>query len=757
MASIAELGIQVRTDGVTKASTELDRLDKSSAKVEQQATKTAAAMDRTSISSKQLAAATRGLPAQFTDIFVSMQAGQNPLQVLLQQGGQIKDQFGGGIPALRAVGGYLAGLVTPTTLVAGAVAALGLAWKSASDEAVEFNKALILTGNYANTSATALADMAAELDRSTSATAGKASEVLAEVASTGRFTAEQIDLVARAAIQMEDATGKAIQDTIKEFVSLQAEPVAALLELNKAQHFLTDETLEQIKSLKAQGREADAAAVAVSAYANTINTRAPEVVKNLGLVESAWRGIKNTSKEAWDGTIQGFRDADVAAKEGIDSLGRYLSALKAPGPARAFTLLGAGLPVPASNAASAQAKEAVDTEAAKAKIKAEEEFGRIVQGNLTKQQALEAEITRIRETGNKAGKSAIEIEQQIAAAKAKAADTARKPRAGAADPGISILAQVRQQIALNAEAEKSEGSLSASERLRIQVLDKLADSHVKVSATLRGQIEAELAALDASDKALQQAKEVADVNALIDQESAQALRDLEAERRRANESNEALIADMEFERDLLGLTNVERAKAIALRQLEAGATDDQARAVAGLAEELERSRDQIAFMDDVRANLSDTFQDFITGATSAKDAIKGFFDSLIDSAAKAASDQLVQQLLGSFGSNGGGSAGGDWFSALASMFGGGRAIGGPVSANRFYEVGERGPEVLQMQGRTFMIPGAQGQVTPVNETKQSAQRPLTVNYNVAGSIDRRSADQIAQDTGRKLRTAAARG
>ena len=38
----------------------------------------------TGLSDKQLVAAMRGVPAQFTDIFVSLQGGQNPLTVLLQ-------------------------------------------------------------------------------------------------------------------------------------------------------------------------------------------------------------------------------------------------------------------------------------------------------------------------------------------------------------------------------------------------------------------------------------------------------------------------------------------------------------------------------------------------------------------------------------------------------------------------------------------------------------------------------------------------
>lgn len=54
------------------------------------------------ISAAQYSNAIRQLPAQFTDIFTSLASGQNPLLVLIQQGGQIKDSFGGIGNALQA-------------------------------------------------------------------------------------------------------------------------------------------------------------------------------------------------------------------------------------------------------------------------------------------------------------------------------------------------------------------------------------------------------------------------------------------------------------------------------------------------------------------------------------------------------------------------------------------------------------------------------------------------------------------------------
>ena len=69
-------------------------------------------LKKTGVSSKQTEAALRQLPAQFTDIFTSLAGGQNPLMVLIQQGGQIKDSFGGIGATFDALGGKLKSLFT---------------------------------------------------------------------------------------------------------------------------------------------------------------------------------------------------------------------------------------------------------------------------------------------------------------------------------------------------------------------------------------------------------------------------------------------------------------------------------------------------------------------------------------------------------------------------------------------------------------------------------------------------------------------
>ncbi len=81
-------------------------------------------LKNTGMSAKQTAFAMRMLPAQMTDIVVGLSTGQSPFMVLMQQGGQLKDMFGGIIPALKGVSTYVMGLVNPFTVAAASVGLL---------------------------------------------------------------------------------------------------------------------------------------------------------------------------------------------------------------------------------------------------------------------------------------------------------------------------------------------------------------------------------------------------------------------------------------------------------------------------------------------------------------------------------------------------------------------------------------------------------------------------------------------------------
>ena len=134
-------------------------------------------------------------------------------------------------------------------------------------------------------------------------TQGNAAAVLAEVARTGKVAADQIELVSRAAIAMEIATGKAISSTIDEFVKLAEDPVQAIADLNNEYHFLDASVYSNIVALKQQGREVEAVKLAVEAYADVVESRAKEISDDIGLLERAWKGVKDAASEAWDSAL----------------------------------------------------------------------------------------------------------------------------------------------------------------------------------------------------------------------------------------------------------------------------------------------------------------------------------------------------------------------------------------------------------------------------------------------------------------------
>ncbi|WP_260222298.1 phage tail tape measure protein [Xanthomonas euvesicatoria] len=256
----------------------------------------------------------RQLPAQFTDIFTSLQGGMPWFTVLVQQGGQIKDSFGGVGPALSGVSTALVGMLNPLSITAAAVAAVALAWKLGSDEATAYQQALILTGNQSGQTAARLAEVAAQMDGIAGVTTSSAAAALTEVAATGKFTAEQLETVAIAAETMRAGTGKAVNETVAEFAKIKADPVAALLELNETMHFLDQTQLANIKTLIEQGNQVQAVAAAFKIYADTLKDRAADVQENLGYMERAWRAVKGAASEAWD-TMLGVGRPDTATEK----------------------------------------------------------------------------------------------------------------------------------------------------------------------------------------------------------------------------------------------------------------------------------------------------------------------------------------------------------------------------------------------------------------------------------------------------------
>lgn len=256
-------------------------------------------MNKAGMSAKAYSAALRGVPAQFTDIAVSLQAGQAPLTVLLQQGGQLKDMFGGIGPAAQALGGYILGLVNPFTVAAAAAGALALAYYKGSEQSDALRDSLILTGNFSKASEAQLIALADSADQVTG-TFGQAAGALAQLTAASVNTTGNLKLITTTAVEMQRVTGKAVEDTVAEFIKLGKDPVAGIVELDEKYRFLTASVYSQIKALKDQGNAVAAADLAERTYAEAMGQRTSKIRENLGLIERGWLNIKDATNDVLD-------------------------------------------------------------------------------------------------------------------------------------------------------------------------------------------------------------------------------------------------------------------------------------------------------------------------------------------------------------------------------------------------------------------------------------------------------------------------
>lgn len=363
------------------------------------------------LSQKQVTAAMRGVPAQITDIFISLQGGQNPLTVLLQQGGQLKDMFGGIVPAARALGSALAGLVNPYTVAAVAVGVLGAAYLGAEQRSNAFNEALIMTGQSGRISADDLQRYAESLDNISGVTSRQAADALTQIAATGKIASNQYSLVAQAATQMQNITGKAIKDTVAEYAELARDPYNAIMRFNEAENFLTASIAQRIKVLQESGRINEAVALATETRALAQIQRTKEVEESLGLVTGAWHDIKRATAESWDEAVSYFTNLDREAKEAVGMLGKLMQSFRIGGPGGMFGMQQAlspsvGLDQKAVEEQRRVSKAALDM------------WDSIEKGNLSREAQQKAEIERIRNLGNEAGKTQQQIDAAVAASEA---------------------------------------------------------------------------------------------------------------------------------------------------------------------------------------------------------------------------------------------------------------------------------------------------------------------------------------------------
>lgn len=755
------------------------------------------------LSAKQYQQALRGMPAQITDIVVSLQAGQNPLTVFLQQGGQIKDMFGGIGPALSGMGRAVLGMINPVTVAAVAIGALGIAAVKGMNETAALGKSLAATGNSAGMTAGQLQAMAEGIDAvSESVTQGAASEVLVALVRDGRVAAGSMREVAEA-IALMAATGEGdVAKLIEAFGKMKDDPVKAITELNKAYNFLTPAIYDQIRALKDQGDEERAIALAQETAAAAVKQRAAQVVEQTGYMERAWKAVKKVASEAWDDMLGIGRanqiDAEIAKIrkqiQVTESGGSYFSGGVGFGgieEARARLAVLETQKDATEKAAKAQADQRKETDAY---AKAQEAVAKAHDSSRSAVDRANESLKRYREQIEVIRKqtpgSALLDPALIARTEASIMAGAAGGKGRSAKGKDPLDAQLREmERAAKLEADLYRDRNQIIELYNSQNLLSIAEYYGAQRVALEENTVTQQAALDAQIALLRGKKDAQDkINALVaegfalEREANARMTELSLRQRGAEEQKRIadalervndvrteagdILSQLQRDEDriniarqlgaegelgsLARLGEARRKAYDALKaqidlydRLEAidpeGMTDKQRKALEKIAPQIDAIRLQAeklaADLDPLGDKIgsifedafADAFTDFVTGTKTAADAFRAFGNVVVNQLIRIAAQQAASAIFG--GSSGSGGIGGFLSSLVSAAFGasgstgpsaaagggtwlgntsgfrldGTRAEGGPVNPYGTYLVGEEGPELLQMGGRSGVV------------------------------------------------------
>ncbi|WP_285112814.1 phage tail tape measure protein [Leclercia adecarboxylata] len=262
-----------------------------------------AAARRAGISVGQYSAAMRTLPAQFTDIATQLAGGQSPFLILLQQGGQIKDQFGGVQGALTGVGEYIrsmVGMINPTTIalggLVGTIGLLAAAAYSSSEQFDQVARSVIMMGGAGFASMQQLNQAAEEVAGRTNTSISSTVDTLVALNDTGKYTASQMKQIATSITLM----GKAGNDTktaMADFGKIVSDPVKGLASLNGQYGFVDEAMMKHIIQLRKQKGEEAAVVDAIQLYADVMNKRAEETIKATDNIGKVWETLKKSASD----------------------------------------------------------------------------------------------------------------------------------------------------------------------------------------------------------------------------------------------------------------------------------------------------------------------------------------------------------------------------------------------------------------------------------------------------------------------------
>ena len=275
---------------------------KTASAVEQGLSRQALAAQKAGISVGQYKAAMRTLPAQFTDIATQLAGGQNPWLILLQQGGQVKDSFGGMIPMFRGLAGAITLPMVGVTSLAVATGALAYAWYQGDATLSEFNKTLVLSGNQAGLTADRMLTLS-RAGQAAGLTFNQARESLAALVNAGVRGGEQFDAINQSVARFASASGVEVDKVAEAFGKLTTDPTSGLMAMVRQFRNVTAEQIAYVAQLQRSGDEAGALQAANDIATKGFDEQTRRLKENMGTLETWADKTGKAFKSMWDAIL----------------------------------------------------------------------------------------------------------------------------------------------------------------------------------------------------------------------------------------------------------------------------------------------------------------------------------------------------------------------------------------------------------------------------------------------------------------------
>ncbi len=277
-------------------------LKKPAEAIEQSLSRQAVAAQKAGISIGQYKAAMRTLPAQFTDIATQLAGGQSPWLILLQQGGQIKDSFGGLVPMFRSlVGAITLPAVGITSLVA-ATGALAYAWYQGDSVLSEFNKTLVLSGNQSGLTADRMLTLS-RAGQAAGLTFNQTGESLTALVNAGVRGGEQFEAISQSVARFASASGVEVDKVADAFGKLTTDPTSGLTAMARQFRNVTAEQIAYVAQLQRSGDEAGALQAANEAATKGFDEQTRRLKANMGTLETWADKVGSAFKSMWDAVL----------------------------------------------------------------------------------------------------------------------------------------------------------------------------------------------------------------------------------------------------------------------------------------------------------------------------------------------------------------------------------------------------------------------------------------------------------------------